>query len=212
MLKTYNESGMSLLEVLIALSLLGLITVMVMGGVTFGTQVWASNERAYDLLDNERTMERVLRRHISHTLPIKTDDGRTIAFEGTPTALQYLSNARVGDGAHGIHGELIRIENGAITLWTNRALLSDLIPQNWAPHPLKSSTAIGFQYLDVTTKTWRTNWLQRDRLPALILVHFKGEDTPVLILSTKVTLSGLSIDQATKARLMRPSLVAGDRS
>ena len=212
MSKTCSESGMSLLEVLIALSLLGLITVMVMGGVTFGTQVWASNERAYNLLDDERTMERVLRRHVAHILPIQGDDGRTILFEGSPTALQYLSNARVGDGGHGIHGELIRIENGTVTLWTNQALLSDLSPQNWVPHPLKSSTAIGFQYLDIITKTWRSNWLPQDRLPALIAVHFKDESTPPLILSTKVTLSGLSIDQATKARLMYPSLVARDRS
>lgn len=197
-----NDAGLSLLEVLIAISLMSLITIVVMGGIGFGTQVWASNDRAYDRLDDDQTMERLLRRHINHILPIRMENGRTIAFEGTAKRFQYLSDARLGDWVQGIHAERVELEGHRATLWVNAALLADLSPPRWTSHPLGETWVSGFRYLDASSRQWSSHWLHKDRLPALIAIDFEDAHSPPLILEPKVTLSGLTLDSQAQARLM----------
>lgn len=198
----HNDSGLSLLEVLIAISLLSLITIVVMGGVSFGTQVWASNERAYDRLDEDQAMERLLRRHSNHILPIRMKNGRTIAFEGSPTRFQYLSDARLGESVEGIHAERVELHGSTIVLWVNEALLSDLSPPRWTSHPLGGAVASGFRYLDASSKQWSSHWVHKDQLPTLIAVDFAHPHSPPLILAPKMTLSGLTLDSQAQARLL----------
>ena len=64
-----RQQGFTLLELLIALTLLGLILVLLFGGLRLGVRSWDASQQQIDTLNSLRSLESFLRREMSVAQP-----------------------------------------------------------------------------------------------------------------------------------------------
>ena len=111
----HSEAGFTLIELLVALTLLGLISVVLFGGLRFGTRAWEAGNLRAEQLARVQAVQALLRRRISQALPPKSAaadaaDGRK-NFAGEPDALQFFAVMPSRAGVGGIYAfELAVIE------------------------------------------------------------------------------------------------------
>ncbi len=119
------EAGFTLIELLVALTLLGLISVVLFGGLRFGTRAWeVSNLRAGQLAQVQ-AVQGLLRRRIAQALPPGPEDARAetrgavfsgqarAVFSGQAEVLSFLAVVPSRAGVGGIYAfDLAAIEDG----------------------------------------------------------------------------------------------------
>lgn len=93
-----NSAGFTLLELLVALSVLGVLMVLMFGGLRFGARVWESGDASLRALAEVQTTAGFIRREISQAMPANAppqdgDQETTAAaapFRGTPDAVRLI--------------------------------------------------------------------------------------------------------------------------
>ncbi len=95
------QAGFTLLELLISMTLLGLVFVLLFGGLRFGMRAWEHGTTTTDAVDSTRLVQDLLRSEIERTCPRR---GRSrhrrrtpaprVAFHGTPHALAFHRRLR----------------------------------------------------------------------------------------------------------------------
>lgn len=93
-----GEAGFTLLELLISMTLLGLLMVVMLGGLRFGVRAWERNDAHSTATDDVRQAQALLRREIAHAYPLfimKQEDlaNRHVDFEGTEDRVSFLAPA-----------------------------------------------------------------------------------------------------------------------
>jgi len=87
--------GFTLLEVLVTLTILGLILLIISGAFRLGLSAWEKGEAAREGYDKVRTVSRLVCQQIKSSVPykIKTEkaEGDYLGFEGTPHSLKFVS-------------------------------------------------------------------------------------------------------------------------
>jgi general secretion pathway protein J len=89
-----GEAGFTLVELLVAMTLLGLLTILVLGGVKIAIRTWAKTHDDIAEATDLWAVENLLRRTIADTDPVFATlhgDDRIIDFEGESTALSLLA-------------------------------------------------------------------------------------------------------------------------
>ena len=112
------EAGFTLIELLVALTLLGLISVVLFGGLRFGTRAWEVGNLRAEQLAQVQAVQALLRRRIAQALPPASEaagvDARRRVFSGESDALQFLAAVPSRAGVGGIYAfDLAVIEVGA---------------------------------------------------------------------------------------------------
>lgn len=89
-----RERGFTLLELLIAITLFGLIMALLFGGLRFGTRVWEAGAKNVGESAEIRVVQAFIRREISQVYagasPVKGAGIRT-AFEGAPKSMTFAA-------------------------------------------------------------------------------------------------------------------------
>lgn len=84
--------GFTLLELLIAVTLLAAMMAMLFGGLRSGMDGAARLDRRLEALDDLRTAQSVLRRLLTAAQPLATiSGGRVIAFDGRPDGIDFVA-------------------------------------------------------------------------------------------------------------------------
>ena len=100
------EAGFTLIELLVALTLLGLISVVLFGGLRFGTRAWEAGNLQAERLAQVQAVQALLRRRIAQAMPPKAEAElagvaeRRATFAGEVAALHFVAAvpSRVGVG------------------------------------------------------------------------------------------------------------------
>ncbi len=113
-----SEAGFTLIELLVALTLLGLISVVLFGGLRFGTRAWEVGNLRAEQLAQVQAVQALLRRRIAQALPPGDEaalvEARRAVFSGESDALQFLAAVPSRAGVGGIYAfDLAVIEDGA---------------------------------------------------------------------------------------------------
>ncbi len=113
-----SEAGFTLIELLVALTLLGLISVVLFGGLRFGTRAWEVGNLRAEHLAQVQAVQALLRRRIAQALPpgpgAAGDEAKRRVFSGESDALQFLAAVPSRAGVGGIYAfDLAVIEDGA---------------------------------------------------------------------------------------------------
>ena len=102
MSRRLRQQGFTLLELLIALTLLGFILVLLFGGLRLGVRSWDASQKQLDSLNSVRALESFLRREMSVAFPYRWKAGptRRLAFLGERDSLSFVAQlpSRVGGG------------------------------------------------------------------------------------------------------------------
>jgi general secretion pathway protein J len=178
--------GFTLLEVLVAITLLGLIAALLAGGLRFGTRVWHRGEDQLQALAALQSVHGLMRRELAQAVPLTASDGTAgqVIFEGMPTYVRFAgpapSDLLVG-GEYEItlglsHDELAQ---HLVMAWR---LLVGSADDSGAPGGeqvllLRDVAGVSFAYFgaddgadDSEAPQWHESWVERPTLPLLVRV------------------------------------------
>lgn len=201
------SGGFTLLELLVAMTLLGLLMTALFGGLRLGTRVWEASDRVLDDESRVLTIQRFLRDRLEQTFPAKhrDDDGNgPIVFSGDRTSLRFASTMpdSLGPGPFIMelalqHGPNQEAAHDLTLRWQTIGTDEDDVADATDQRVLVSDLAtIAFAYFGAKDDAkgppgWHASWQDQERLPDLIRLEVgsgEGASTewPPLIVSPRV--------------------------
>ena len=211
-----SEAGFSLVEVLVALVLLGLLSMALFFSVRFGMTAWQRGGERSDQIHTSMLVQDLLRRLIGQAYPLVRADGTgtgRVDFAGTATSLDFLAPVPVALASGGRARVKLSIErrgdHSDLVLTSRPELVADDAPAELSRKTLLATVEAGeFAYFGVTQSQsaaqWRERWSGELSLPALVRVrvHFARSDPrlwPDLTIAPRISADvGCEYDPLTK--------------
>jgi len=196
-----SEAGFTLIELLVALTLLGLISVVLFGGLRFGTRAWEAGNVRAEQLAQIQAVQALLRRRIAQAQPpgaqpptsnaADAADGRGI-FVGESNSMHFLAVVPSRAGVGGIYAfDLAVIEGSAqgdtqavqLELTWRRHRADDAAEPGDIPEAglggrrvlIEGLASAQFRYFGASdpgqTADWRDRWDSEGGLPGLISIE-----------------------------------------
>jgi general secretion pathway protein J len=168
-----GDAGFTLLEVLVALTVLGFLMVGLTQGVRFGLLAWDRQSRITDARMELDALDRLLRRVIEQMDPGTRRDPPVI--EGATGSIAFRTDLGPAAGALGVRDAEARL-----------AVAGGQLVLSWRPHlrairfgppPAPDTTVLlrGVAALEIAywgEGGWQSNWAER-RLPALVRLRLR---------------------------------------
>lgn len=171
-----GEDGFTLLELLVSITLLALLSLAVVSGMRFGTQIWNKSQTANVDSNAVRSAESWIESKLTRVYPeyiVASPTDASIAFDGTAQQLDFLSTGDEG---------LVRIrleaakDAGGIALQAET--ISDLATSRASPDIellLRQLNAVEFAYYGARAGEkvpgWHQSWQHERSLPLLIRIR-----------------------------------------
>jgi general secretion pathway protein J len=194
------EAGFTLLELMIAIALLAMLTLVLFGGLRFGTRVWEASETSITGTDRVLAAQAALSQEISAAYPLfirESADTAHVAFTGGPDKMTFLAPAKSPRGAM----EWVTIgtleDNGArsLAVWAALELAPGARPR------LQAVLLKGLRSLDIAyygapsprdSPSWRSDWNGGVTIPTLVRIRATFVDGritwPDLTIATHVSI------------------------
>lgn len=179
-----RAAGFTLLELLVAMTVLGFLAVLMFGTLRFGFQAWQRGTTVMAESDDIRVTQTVLRRLIAAAHPLRIADDATRAhvdFSGSEDRLTWLAPMpdALESGGFGRYDVFVKERQGRRELeiaWRPE-LVRDGDPAA-APNEMPLVTGIDgveiayFGALEPRQlPSWQSTWTDQATLPALIRLH-----------------------------------------
>ncbi|HSZ74975.1 MAG TPA: prepilin-type N-terminal cleavage/methylation domain-containing protein [Rhizomicrobium sp.] len=208
-----TDAGFTLLELLVAMTLLGFLTALMFDGLRFGRRAWETTENAAQLSNTIRTFQYTLRDELSRAYPLLQAVDAThanIAFEGAADHVSFFAPDVEGVPS----GEMARV-----TIEADKTAVGSIVKISSAPElavsddvrtrslELPGITSLAFAYYGKDkpndAPTWRNDWDSHTELPELIRVsaHSPHDDAvwPDLVIRPHIAVDeGCTYDALTK--------------
>lgn len=178
-------AGFTLLELLLAASLLAAITASIVGGLHLGRRAWEAG-RNYEALGEVEGEARAISELFERAFPasVKTAaGGGAVAFIGEPNACAFVASSEGETQEAGLIlteiAPFSAAREGALGVWTKvyrspadfpprrESMRETLAVRGLAEFELSYFGASG----DNRPPEWTSNWRERDRLPQLVSVR-----------------------------------------
>jgi general secretion pathway protein J len=178
---TGRQSGFTLLEILVALVVLGFLMVGLTQGVRAGLTMWGAQTRRVGETADLDAGARVLRRLLSG-ISLPSAGGFLVAsstekFEALPDSLTFVGDLPTGFGTTRRADITLELHEGRLVLrWTPRRHELSIAPP---PEPIETELIRGVQRFDLAywgspspgePAGWQSRWDRRD-IPELIRVR-----------------------------------------
>ncbi len=182
--------GFTLLELLVAITLFGLIAVMLLAGLRFGTRAWEAGVASADRAAEIHLAQSFLRRELSQARGADRRQGQEEpAFEGTREAVHFIAPLPDHVGVSGLYRLSVYVagepgEKRLVTSW--RMMRTDAEAE--ATEAEAGETVLldriedaEFSYLgredEDAPSHWQDSWQDEEGLPALVRIRIEfGED------------------------------------
>jgi general secretion pathway protein J len=202
--------GFTLVELLVALTILSLVIGLTFGSLQFGVRVADTVEWQVARSQTIHLIQRMLRRQLQQALPVAQPRGHELDgldFEARTDRIEFVAPKTVGTGYSGLYRIAIKVVDDIDRdIGSKKLVLSYkiLTPDDGARFPgyefrefiiLDQFTDAEFAYFDDSgpgANHWLHEWEDKRTLPALIrlrIEHADSDDTvwPDLIVALKVT-------------------------
>lgn len=184
-----RDAGLSLLEMLVAMSLLALIGTLAAGSIGFGSAVWERAKAGSDEILTRHAVQKFLRKQIAMARPYKTFAGTAtppVVFTGTPTTLTFLSPIAAEIAPSGLHRIAIAVRPVEGVLDMAFAAVSDTLPDAGESDGqeilLTGYSTIRFWYFGAVDgedePMWHDRWEQQTTLPQMVAVATSDPSGP----------------------------------
>jgi general secretion pathway protein J len=175
-----RQGGFTLLEILVALVVLGFLVVGLTQGVHFGLRAWELQARTIGRREDLDSIDRTLRRLIENMDPGTSTD--PLALQGRATGLAFTTDLPMAVPAYA--GTSLPIRRADVSLGVDAA---HRLVLRWTPHlhavrfgpapaPLVSELLRGIDHLDLAYRGaaagggWQSSWNQA-ALPGLVRIR-----------------------------------------
>ena len=120
-----RAAGFTLLELLVAMTVLGVLTGLLASGLSFGTRIWEREQKQLEQWAELQMVQDVIRRTLGEAWPLKApasagteDAAEGIAFVGTETSVEFVGPPPAQSLSGGIYqyGLLSRAGPGGVSL------------------------------------------------------------------------------------------------
>ncbi len=207
---TVAMAGFTLLELLVALTLLGAMLILIYSALNIGLRAWDTGEKRVTEASHQRVVQSFLRRELSQVFPVRWRGipESKIAFEGAKDEIKFVSMLTLGAAVRvgGLHwGHLYVADDDAPggerrrTLFIKRSGFN-LRAKDWdgldaaKAIPLiegVKSFEIGYfgAENDTAEAQWTNEWTNALRMPQLIKISVQvdsGRDVPPLVVSLRL--------------------------
>jgi general secretion pathway protein J len=215
-LRRRGQAGFTLLEALVAVTLLSLLSLALTRSLRFGVDAWARGSSHSDQLSRTTVVQGLLRRVVGETYPYFVSNGPTrmyVDFEGTSESLALLASAPVvlgGAGRSRFRLSLAKHDGLSDLVMTSQA---ELAPPD-APSAIEKKTLLAgttfveFAYFgrwrSEANAQWHDRWTGQSALPQLVRIQvgFPEGDTPLwpdLVIAPRIAVDiGCVYDLLTK--------------
>lgn len=192
--------GFTLLELLIAITLLGLIMATLFGGLRLAARSWDAGEARVDRATHLRAVTRFLKNQLNNVYPMRWKKSATpaLAFIGEKDSIQFIgqlpSHFRVG-GLRLISFSMEAQDNSRTLIMKSAARHTDdvdfaSLETAEKTELMKDVEEMEFSYFGAETTEaepkWLSRWQDPQRLPNLIKVTLKPKNSaewPALIVA-----------------------------
>lgn len=179
-----NSTGFTLVEVMIAMTILSLILVLLFSTIFTANRSWQITERKIAQNDELRIVSYFIQRQISQNIPLMwmDQDGQRLVFEGKHDELTFTSTLPAHRGGGGIHLITLKVNQTDDVHHLDlfyRHIDSDVSPFEKNPDVeevtlLENINSIELAYFGQDkideTPTWRDAWQNDEILPILISI------------------------------------------
>jgi general secretion pathway protein J len=190
------DAGFTMVEMVVALALLGGMLVLLYSGLAFGLRGWDAADANGRRTADRRIAENFLRRELGELFPMRWKDPMALkfAFEGKKDSLRFVSVRPAGISATGLALVGIALEQDPAKR-TNNLVMRRAPPGDEQKDfsPLANGEAsilfdnvdsVAFDYYgsenDFTDPAWVDDWTFEGRMPQLIRMRIRGADGAML--------------------------------
>ena len=191
-----SAAGFTLIELVVAMALLGTMMVLLYSGLTFALRSWDAGEVNGRRTADRRIGENFLRREMAELFPMRFKDPMAVkvAFEGGAQNLKFVSSRPAGITQGGLSLVGVQVESGAIPrerhLIMRRAMpddeAKDFGPLDHAERTvlIEDVESVQFAYYgtenDFTEPKWYDTWPFAERIPRLVRLRIRAPDATLM--------------------------------
>lgn len=192
-----REGGFTLIELVVAMVLLGTMMLLLYSGLTFALRGWDAGDANGRRTADRRIGENFLRRELTELFPMRWKDEVAVkfAFEGETQRLRFVSSRPAGVTLGGLSLVSLEVEPDAadpkLRHLTMRRAMPDEEAKNFAPLEradkvilLPGVESVEFAYFgaqnDFTAAKWEASWPHVARIPQLVRLRVKTSDGTVM--------------------------------
>ena len=185
-------AGFTLIELVIALALMGVMVLFMYSGLAFGLRGWDAADTNGRRTADRRIAENFLRREVAELFPMRWKDPLVLrlAFEGKPDLLRFVSVRPAGISVTGLSLVGVSAEQDTVKRTRNlvmrRASPGDEqkdfgpLAQGEATILFEDIDSVAFEYYgaenDFTDPKWVDTWEWPGRIPQLIRIRVRTAD------------------------------------
>lgn len=211
-IRARQDPGFTLLEMLVGLTLLGVLLLLIYSALNTGLRAWDTGDRRAGQASHERIVQSFLRRELGQVFPIRWRGipESKVAFEGAKTEIRFVTALNLGASIKegGLQWAHLYVaddpEQGPDgrrqqSLFLKREVF-DLQAKDWggldAAKPtrlIEGVKEIEISYFgsenDIIDPKWVNEWMFPMRVPTLVKITVKtdlGRDIPELVVALKL--------------------------
>jgi len=213
MLKQHRTSGFTLLEVMLAMTLLSIMVVLLFSSLKIGAESWNKGEKKIAEVNDKAVVYQFFKRHLPAIKPLWddfSDDERVFSFQGETNKLQFVSIFPASAGRKGL--QLFEVIFDKYDQGLVKVVLSPFYPaldeQQWEPEEvvlLEQVENFEISYfgkeMGESDGSWVDSWKQRETLPALLKIKITLENQsywPEMIFALKLATAEADFELDTK--------------
>jgi len=187
-----SQSGFTLVELVVAMALLGIMMVLLYSGLTFALRTWDAGDANGQRVLDRRIGENFLRRELSEIFPMRWRDPMVLrfAFEGDTHVLRFVSSRPAGVSLGGLSLVSVDVETDPKDRSTNLVMRRALATPDTADFGALDAAepsilvpdveSVAFSYFgsenDFSDPKWFDQWNLPPRMPSMIRMRIKASD------------------------------------
>ncbi|MFU8787968.1 MAG: type II secretion system protein J [Methylobacter sp.] len=208
-----RQRGFTLIEVLIAMTLLSIMVVLLFSSLRICAQSWEQGENKIGEVNEAAVVYAFFQRHLSSAIPLWNDfadqktsgtgtpapaqrDNKTFSFQGTRQSLQFVSVFPASAGRSGMQLFTIAPDNEQAIKVTLTPFFPATEGEGWRQEEvvlLKRVSDFSLAYFGDAEGQgeyrWHEQWLEKNTQPSLIKINISTENGlfwPDMIIAVKI--------------------------
>lgn len=191
--KRYRAHGFTLLEVMVAIALLGLILVTLYSGLYSARLHWQAGQQKVTSTEELRILDRVIRKYLSSAIPIThiSKTRREILFSGEADSLTFITRLPAHRGGGGLFQVTLATRpdnnNKQLVLFyhsLNKPDAFDASVNSESVTLMTNIEGVSFSYLAMPGKDkqfeWQKDWKEANELPGIVRIQLRKPETSTL--------------------------------